>query len=146
MEGSWLYVEACPTTDVSPLLPICPTVYVSYDAGGAAALSFGSGQVTRSGAPVGDGVVTFPAECSEGGCGLVAVLVGERGECSEVNGDCLCRTPFSVDWGQQEYTISGTQLALSDGRTFDYCVEADRLTYRESGRATEPGVYSLQRN
>lgn len=146
LEGSWLYAAACPTTNLAELESACPTASVEYEAGEAAALSFGNGQVARSGSPVGDGVVTFPAECGLGGCVLVAAVVGARAECSESDGDCACRTPFSVDWGQQAYTLSGTQLRLADGRTFDYCVDADRLTYRESGSATEPGIFTLQRN
>lgn len=146
LDGTWLYAEACPTTNVGPLLSACPTGSVEYEAGGAAALSFGGGQVARTGAPVGDGVVTFPAECGLGACTLIAALVGGQGQCSEIDGDCACRTPFSVDWGQQAYAVAGNQLTLADGRTFEYCVEGDRLTYRESGEATEPGVFTLQGN
>lgn len=146
LDGSWLYSEVCPTTNLGELQSVCPSATVEYEPGGAAALSFGNGQLARSGAPVGAGVVTFPAECGLGACTIVAAVVGDRAECSEVAGDCACRTPFSVDWGQQAYTSSGTQLSLADGRTFDYCVDGDRLTYRESGSATEPGVFTLQRN
>lgn len=146
LAGSWLYVEACPTTNLGLLLAACPTGSVAYEAGEAAALVFSNGQVTRSGAPVGDGVVTFPAACNLGSCATLAVAVGAQAQCNEVQGDCACRAPFGVDWGRQAYTLSGSQLTLADGRGFEYCVEADRLTYRETGSATEPGVYTLQRN
>ena len=64
---------------------------------------------------------------------------------SAATGDCICRTPSSVAWSQQPYTVSGTQLTLQDGRTFDYCVTGAQLLYRETGSATEPGVFTLQR-
>jgi hypothetical protein len=63
-----------------------------------------------------------------------------------VSTSCACRTPFSIAWPAQSYAISGSQLTLADGRTFDYCVDAERLTYRETGDAGEPGVFTLQRN
>jgi hypothetical protein len=143
--GSWAYTDACPTESEGVQLPGC-TVETEYEAGGAAALSFSEGQVTRGGAPVGDGVVTFPGVClGPLSCADLTSFIGGRGTCSAVVSGCACRTAFSVDWGQQAYTLSGTQLALADGRTFDYCVDGDRLTYREAGDATEPGVFTLQR-
>ncbi len=146
LAGAWLYSEACPTTDLGLLQVACANGRVEYEAGTTAALSFGNGQVVRSGAPVGDSVVIFPADCSLGSCDTLAGFVGGAGQCSVENGDCACRTAFSIDWGQQSYTASGTQLRLADGRTFEYCVEGDRLSYRETGSAREPGVYTLLRN
>lgn len=146
LSGSWAYVETCPTSNVALLQVACPTGTVAFEPGGAAALTFSDGQVARSGSPVGDSVITFPAECAFDGCATIGAFVGSAGQCSDVGGGCACRTPFSVDWGQQAFTTNGTQLRLADGRTFEYCVQDDRLTYRETGSATEPGVFTLQRN
>jgi len=92
-------------------------------------------------APQGDGVITFPRECEDVDCSLLAVLQADVGQCSVVNGDCICRTPASVTWSMQPYTVTGGQLTLQDGRSFDYCVQGDRLTYQETGMAQEPGTF-----
>lgn len=143
--GTWAYTDACPSANLDLLLTQCPTASVQHESGAPATLSFSGGQVARSGAPVGDGVINFPLEC-DFACSLVAALVGTAGNCSEVAGDCVCRTPYSIAWSQQSYTVSGSQLTQADGRTFDYCVAGNTLTYRETGDAKEPGVFTLQRN
>jgi hypothetical protein len=148
LAGAWSYSEAC--TDVSESLGFlqgaCPTASARVEPGGAATLTFANGQVTRQGAPQGDGVITFPRECEDVDCSLLALFQADVGQCSVVNGDCICRTPASVTWSLQPYTATGGQLTLQDGRSFDYCVQGDRLTYRETGEAQEPGTFTLQRN
>jgi hypothetical protein len=150
LEGVWAYSDICadPSGDSLELLQVaCPTGSIGVEPGGASTLSFASGQVSRQGAPQGDSVITFPRECVQDlGCAELAALVGDAGQCSDVNGDCICRTPASVDWSTQPYVVSGSQLTLQDGRSFDYCVQGDRLIYRETGMAQEPGTFTLQRN
>lgn len=142
--GSWAYTDVCP---VAPDAPFCPDLTVDFAMGGAAGLAFANGQVARSGTPVGDSTIHFPASClSFLACSDLPLLTQMASECSEEPGGCACIVPFIIDWGQQTYASTGTELRLGDGRTFDYCVEGDRLMYRETGDAKEPGVFTLQRN
>ncbi|MEO8183831.1 MAG: hypothetical protein ABI895_33825 [Deltaproteobacteria bacterium] len=148
LAGAWSYSEDC--TDLSGSLGIlqvvCPTASVRVEPGGAATLTFAGGQVTRQGAPQGDGVITLPGECEDIDCIELAAAQAGSGQCSVVNGDCICRSAASVTWSTQPYTVTGGQLTLQDGRSFDYCVQGDTLTYRETGMAQEPGTFTLQRN
>jgi hypothetical protein len=147
LAGSWAYIDVCPESPVGLLMALCPTGSVQFDPGGASALSFSNGQVARSGVPLGDSVLTLPLDCENvASCASVGATLGGVAECSETASDCICRTPSSIPWSQQSYTVSGTQLTLADGRTFDYCVAADRLTYRETGDRKEPGIFTLERN
>jgi hypothetical protein len=147
LAGTWAYTDACPGGNFDSLLSLCATATVQHERGGAATLSFNGGQVARNGAPVGDGVITFPSTCDLPlSCADLAAVIGSAGSCGEVSTSCACRTPFSIAWPAQAYAIAGSQLTLADGRTFDYCVDGERLTYRETGDAGEPGVFTLQRN
>jgi hypothetical protein len=149
LAGAWRYSDACAEapSNLGDLQVLCSTASVRVEPGGAATLTFAGGQVSRQGAPQGDSVITFPSECELPlSCPELGALIGDAGQCSDVNGDCLCRTPASVDWSLQPYTVSGSQLTLQDGRSFDYCVQGDSLIYRETGNAQEPGTFTLQRN
>jgi len=149
LAGAWSYSDACAETpsNLGDLQVLCSSASVRVEPGGAATLTFAGGQVSRQGAPQGDSVITFPRDCELPlSCPEIGAAIGGAGQCSDVNGDCICRTPASVDWGLQPYTVSGNQLTLQDGRSFDYCVQGDRLTYRETGDPQEPGTFTLQRN
>jgi hypothetical protein len=147
LDGSWTYTNVCidPSENSAELLQqVCPTASVTYEPGGAATLTFSGTSVSRSGEPVGDSVISFPADCLEGlGCSFLA---DESTDCTEMGSGCICRTASSIDWGTQSYTIDGGRLALGDGRSFDYCVQGNTLTYRETGDAQEAGTHTLQRN
>jgi hypothetical protein len=149
LTGTWAYTDACPVAAenlVGSLMIACPTAAVQFEPGAGAALSFNSGQVARSGTPVGDSVLTLPPNCTLLTCADLAAAAGGGARCGITNGECICRFASSVDWSQQSYTVSGSQLTQADGRTFDYCVAGNTLTYRETGDAKEPGVFTLQRN
>ena len=149
LAGVWTYSDICTdlASSLEQLQTVCPTGSVRVDPGGASTLAFVGGQVTRQGAPLGDSVITFPPACLVTfGCSDLAALTGDSGQCSDVKGDCICRSPASVALSTQPYTTSGGQLTLQDGRSFEYCVQGDRLLYRETGMAQEPGTFTLQRN
>jgi hypothetical protein len=147
LDGTWTYSNVCidPSENSADLLlDACPGSSVMYERGGAAALTFNGSSVSRSGEPVGDSVITFPVDCFAGlGCSFAAA---PGADCTEMTGNCVCRTPSSVDWGTQSYSVSGGTLTLGNGRSFDYCVQGNTLTYRETGDATEFGTNTLQRN
>lgn len=147
LDGTWTYSDVCiePSANSADLLQdVCPTASVMYEPGGTATLTFTGSSVSRSGIPVGDSVITFPADCLEGlGCSFLA---DESTECTEMSGNCICRAASSIDWGTQSYTVNGGQLSLGDGRSFDYCVQGNTLTYLETGDAQEAGTHTLQRN
>jgi len=147
LEGAWSYSDICADTSSVSILQqalSCPTISLRIEPGGPTTLTFSSDQVTRQGTLLGDSVLTVPNECD------LAVpcsdLSAAGGTCNDVNGPCICRRPENVDWGTQPYAVSGGQLSLQDGRTFDYCVQGARLTYRETGDAQEAGTFTLQRN
>lgn len=150
LDGTWTYTNVCidPSENSADLLlGVCPTASVMYERGGASTLTFAGGSVTRTGEPLGDSVITFPAECIEGlGCSFLADALGTDAACTDLAGDCICRTASSVDWSTQSYTTTGGRLALGDGRSFDYCVQGNTLTYRETGDALEAGTHTLTRN
>jgi hypothetical protein len=150
LDGTWTYGNVCidPSENSADLLAVaCPTGSVMYERGGASTLTFTGNSVSRTGQPVGDSVITFPAECTEGlGCSLLAGLLGTAADCTDRGSDCICRTASTVDWGTQSYTTTGGQLLLGDGRSFDYCVQGDTPTYRETGDAQEAGTHTLTRN
>lgn len=150
LEGTWTYANVCidPSENSADLLQtVCPTASVTYERGGTATLTFTGSSVSRTGEPLGDSVITFPAECVEGlGCSFLADALGTSANCTDSGGDCLCRTASSVDWGTQSYTTAGGRLSLADGRSFDYCVQGNTLTYRETGDIQEAGTSTLQRN
>ena len=147
LDGTWTYGNVCidPTENSADLLQeLCPTASVMYERGGTSTLTFTGSSVSRAGAPLGDSVITFPAVCVEGlGCSFLA---DASTDCTDMGGDCVCRTASSIDWGTQSYTTAGGQLSLGNGRSFDYCVQGDTLTYRETGDAQEAGTNTLQRN
>jgi len=147
LDGTWTYGNVCidPTENSADLLQeLCPSASVTYERGGTSTLTFTGSSVSRAGAPLGDSVITFPAVCVEGlGCSFLA---DASTDCTDMGGDCICRTASSIDWGTQSYTTAGGRLSLGNGRSFDYCVQGDTLTYRETGDAQEAGTNTLQRN
>lgn len=147
LDGTWTYSNVCiePSANSADLLTqVCPTASVTYERGGTSTLTFSGSSVSRTGSPVGDSVITFPTECTEGfGCSLFA---GAFADCADMGSVCICRTPTSVDWGTQSYTTTGGTLSLGNGRSFDYCVQGNTLTYRETGDVQEAGTNTLQRN
>ena len=150
LAGTWTYRNVCidPSENSADLLlEVCPSSSVMYERGGTSTLTFTASSVSRTGEPLGDSVINFPAECVEGlGCSFLADAIGTSANCTDSGGDCICRTASSVDWGTQSYTTTGGRLSLGDGRSFDYCVQGDTLTYRETGDVQEPGTHTLQRN
>ncbi|HKO94586.1 MAG TPA: hypothetical protein VJU61_25705 [Polyangiaceae bacterium] len=151
LEGTWSYSDVCiepADTSIGLLQGVCPDATLQFERQSGSTLTFSNARVTRTGVPLGDSVITFPSECTAdlGGCEVLAALLDDAAVCEDLNGDCSCHTPASSDWGTPAYSVEGGQLLLDDGRSIDYCVQGDQLTYRETGEAAESGTYTLQRN
>jgi hypothetical protein len=151
LDGVWVYVDVCvdpADVGLDLLQAVCPDATVAFQQGSGGTLTFAAGMVTRVGEGLGQGEITFPSSCMAtlGSCAELSALLGGMAGCSQVAGDCVCTVDGSVAWNPTTFQTQGGQLLLGDGRTFDYCVEGDRLTYRETGEALEDGTYTLERN
>jgi hypothetical protein len=148
--GSWTYTGACVSRD--ELLDndsTCLSASVQLDADVEGSLSFASGEVSRSGSASGTGELFFPTFCGVAtGCPQVRELVDDdQDACLQQNIECVCTFPIGSGEWDGSYETDGDLLTLSNGRSFEYCVNGDALSYREvtDEAAGEPGVYRLTR-
>ncbi len=159
LDGVWTYTAAC--VDPADLgvseaqLALCPGANVTLSGEVSGTLSFADGRMTRRGESMARGQIAVPALCALllGGCGAVTrelVNAGLSGAtCSSGRGllpSCSCRfTLVAPAIEDVAFETSGAVLRTSDGRSYEYCVEADALSYAEVGAAREPGERRLSR-
>ena len=85
--------------------------------------------------------IDFPNACHGCRCADLETSLRSAGLDASCNptcagGTCFCDVGASIAPAVSEsYTMMGTTLETSTGRTFDYCAEADGLTLRETGTA-----------
>ena len=98
--------------------------------------------------------MTIPAPCSAAGCTNVETTAApyfKTISCTTMGGSCVC--PFTAEiatTGNPPYTVAGNQFTTDPGtgssRTYDYCIAASKLTYRELGtQPRDPGVFVMDK-
>ena len=94
-------------------------------------------------------VCTAGVDCSFVQMGLAAVPMLISPTCAAGTPDgCDCSATVNVDYSQTDtYTAAGNTITTSDGRTYDYCVDGDTLTYTETTDSVDadPGIAELTR-
>jgi hypothetical protein len=145
LAGSWVYSDAC--IDEGDLgLDLrddgCEAVAASVEATVSGGLSFTGSRVERQGVGSGSGELRIPNLCTLaiGGCnGLRALIDNDDDACEQDGTDCLCGfATEELAWDEDTYQVSGGTFTLGSGRTFDYCVEGNTLTYRETSVDVSP--------
>jgi hypothetical protein len=160
LDGVWTYVEACVDPadlgiDEGALRQLCPGIDFELEGEVAGTLTFSEGRLTRQGASSARGTIAVPGLCALGlgGCAGVRRELLDAGLAGAVctSGGGLfpsCNCAFGLvapEIDGVQFETNGAVLSLSNGRTFEYCVEGDVLTQTETNGAVEPGVRRLER-
>ena len=105
-------------------------------------LRFSGNDVQHQGTGTGNGQLRIPNLCTLAiaSCpGLRALIDNDLGACDESGVDCLCDFNIAeLDWEDDTFQTAGSTFTLGGGRTFDYCVDGNTLTYRETSEAVSP--------
>jgi hypothetical protein len=143
--GNWVYSAGCiGVGDLGLSLQddSCEAVSADIEAEVGGTLRFSGSTVQHDGSGSGSGVLRIPTFCTLaiGGCpGLRDLIENDDDACDQTGSDCLCDFVMQeTEWTRDTYQISGTTLTLGSGRTFDYCVEGNELTYRETSEDGSP--------
>jgi hypothetical protein len=139
LAGSWVYSDACiEDADLGLQLSAngCDDLAASIEATVSGGLRFSGNEVQRQGTGSGGGELRIPNLCTLAiaSCpGLRALIDNDADACLQSGTDCLCDfATEELEWEDDTFQIAGSTFTLGDGRTFDYCVEGDTLTYRET--------------
>lgn len=145
LAGSWVYTDAC--IDVGDLglqlrADACEAAAASIEATVSGGLRFSGSNVERQGTGSGEGQLRIPNICTLAiaGCpGLRALIENDADACDQDGTDCLCDfTTQELEWTEDTYRAADGTFTLGSGRTFEYCVEGNTLTYRETSAGVSP--------
>lgn len=145
LSGTWVYSDAC-IDDADLGLELsdngCDDVAASVDATVSGALNFSGNSVQHLGEGTGSGQLRIPNLCTLAiaSCpGLRALIDNDADACDQSGVDCLCDFETAeVEWDRDAFQAQGSTFTLNGGRTFDYCVDGDTLTYRETSEGVSP--------
>lgn len=145
LAGSWVYSDACIEDDDLGLELSddgCESLSASVDATVSGGLRFNGSTVQRQGTGSGSGQLRLPNVCTLAiaSCpGLRALIDDDDDACSQGGTDCLCEfATAELDWDEDTFRAAASTFTLGSGRTFDYCVEGDTLSYRETSEGVSP--------
>ncbi len=155
LEGSWAYTNVCmpARTLFNQVFAICSAVTTTGITGPTfrGSATFANGVFARRYTVSAEGVFDFPNYCHGCRCAgtdsVESMLrsTGYDATCNPVcnSGWCNCTVRTSIQVNRSStYTVSGTRIITSDGKTYDYCSDAGGLTLDEK-TSFLPGVYHL---
>lgn len=144
LTGDWVFSDAC-IEDADLGLDVsddgCGDFVARVDATVSGGLRFGPGIVQREGTGSGTGNLRIADVCTLtiASCPGLRALIDDDDACEQNGTDCLCEfATAELEWEQDTYQASGNSFTLGSGRTFDYCVEGNTLTYRETTEGASP--------
>ncbi|MET0413334.1 MAG: hypothetical protein ABW217_18650 [Polyangiaceae bacterium] len=145
LAGTWVFSDAC-IDDGDLGLDLsddgCEDVAASVDATVSGALNFSGNSVQHLGAGTGSGQLRIPNLCTLAiaSCpGLRALIDNDVDACDQSGVDCLCDFETAeAQWDRETFQAQGSTITFGGGRTFDYCVDGDTLTYRETSEGVSP--------
>lgn len=171
LPGLWHYQSFCVEDSIfSRLVNLCggasQTSILNRTGTARGAVFFTPTQMGRSVTGVVDfSLSTVSSTCVNGFMGIggctqlpaVAAQAGVSGTCSLSFPDggpstttCTCQLTFPFnDQATEDYTSAGNVITTPRGRTFEYCVQGQTMTYEETtpasvmGIARDPGVSTL---
>jgi predicted outer membrane repeat protein len=110
--------------------------------------TFANGVFARRYTAEAEGTFEFPNACHGCRCADVEAMLRSTGydaSCNPVctNGWCSCTVRASIRVNRSStYTVSGTRITTSDGKSYEYCSDASGLALDEK-TSMFPGVYHL---
>lgn len=154
--GTWDTHGGCFEIDLEPTLEACPGAAVTRRSGrGRGRVVFGAdGFGHRVAEAVVEVEVFFPALCAAVfSCEMLEAAMARavtEASCApdgDGNCDCLARELVRIDQRDAYRTESNEIVSISSGKRWEYCVEGDRLDYRDTSPSgpREPGSVELIR-
>jgi hypothetical protein len=150
LAGSWVYTAGClELADLGLVLSDngCQAVNASLTGKLGGTLRFNGGRVEHDSSASGAGTLRIPALCTLAiaGCpGFRELINDDEDACTQTAGECVCEfSTEETEWTEDSFQASGSTFTLGGGRTFDYCVQGDSLTYRETSDDGTPQDASL---
>jgi len=159
VEGTWAYTAGCfdpaalgmDDEAIGLLTAICPTATYETTFEVTGTVSFSDGAVLRDGGWSAEFDLVMPASCLTllGSCANLQTTIEAAAPeatvaCVDNAESCDCQVSRGAEgWEATGYTVDGSVITLSDGRTFDYCVSGARLEYVETSPDPEPGTFQL---
>lgn len=150
LEGTWTYVDACGDTGLEDgLTDLCTTATIDSQSvgGGSGSITVTGGSITQNVSATAEATVTVPSACLVVGpvtldCATVQTQAQQTIEmdfpgvsvtCATSGPDCSCDLSLPFTTGGAGTIVTSNGVATVDGDTYYYCVNGDRLLYRQFG-------------
>ena len=147
--GAWDYTGVCLDDPFTAVKQQCPSTTVKNLVGTVRGrVTFTAQTVNRVSKVDFSATLNLPASCTAGQCSAIeGSLKGafDSATCVAAAGGCDCTISSSQTRGQTDgYSVQGTQIVISDGGKYDFCMSGSKMSYQPSGTSNDPkGFYEL---